>query len=71
MAQTFIYLHDATTHAVLASTAFDWHTNRMPWITQVICGYHECEPDDVGYIETDDGEFVTVRGERAAYIDRN
>jgi hypothetical protein len=68
---TFIYLHDANSHAVLASTAFDPLVNRMPWITQVMCGYHECEPDAVGYIETDDGEFVTVKGARAAYVARN
>lgn len=41
------------------------------WITNAIATDLECDPDDVECVETDDGEFFVVKGERVGFVDTN
>lgn len=60
-------LRNAATGKQIAWTAFSDTTNRWGWISRTIASQFNCWPDDVGVIETDDGDRITVRGEIVAY----
>jgi hypothetical protein len=63
------YVHDALTHRVITSRAVAL-TNPFSgdWITEAIASAFEVKPEAVECVETDDGEFFTINGERVAYV---
>jgi hypothetical protein len=41
---------------------------KLRWIVQNIMGDAECHYEDIDFEDSDDGEFITVRGERYAQV---
>ena len=62
MAKLSIKLLDERVIAV-TFTPFDCQTS---WIMDVVAEHFDCSADDVGFIETDDGDLITVHGEPRA-----
>lgn len=52
----------------IASASFTDPSNAWPWVQDTVAAEFDCEPDDVTCLETADGEFVAVRGERVAVV---
>lgn len=66
------YVHDAMTGRVITSrTVGLGDPFSGQWIVEAIASAFECEADDVSCVETDDGEFFVINGERVAYVDVN
>ena len=64
------YVHDALTHRVIASrTVAQTNPFSGDWITEAIASAFEVRPDDVECVETADGDFFVIDGERVAYVD--
>lgn len=42
--------------------------NKWPWVEEVVAADAECVPDDVGVVETEDGDIITVLGKHYARI---
>jgi hypothetical protein len=42
--------------------------NKWPWVEDVVAADAECGPDDVGIVETEDGDIITVLGNHYARV---
>ena len=62
------YLHDMTGRVITSRTVALCDPYSGDWITEAIVSKFECSPDDVGTVETDEGERITARGEVIGYI---
>lgn len=62
------YIMDALTNRCIASAYFTRLTARWSWVQEVVAGEYECEPDEVGCIETENGDKITVRNVPVAYL---
>lgn len=61
-------IHRLCDHSVI-STIFCLNLlSTWPMIQEAVAHEFECDPDDVGCIETDDGDQITARGVPVAYI---
>lgn len=66
------YLHDYLTGRVIGrKTVALCDPYSGEWITDAMVEEFQCRRDDVGCVETETGEFMTVRGEIVAYVDTN
>lgn len=67
------YVHDLQTGRVITSRPLGSYDsmNQWAWISNAVADWHDCDVADVDCIETDEGEFITVKGERAAIIEVN
>lgn len=71
-----VYLHDASTHRVIASHWSHGYGSReacWAWFQQAIANEYGCSPDEVGCVDTEDRfDNVTVPGHGiVAYTERN
>lgn len=64
------YVHDLLTGRVITSRTVGLYdpTKQWDWISRHVAEWNECEVEDVGCVETDDGEFITVKGKPVAEV---
>lgn len=66
------YIMDALTHRVITSrTVALTDPFNGDWITEAIASAFEVSPDDVECVESEDGEFYVIAGERVAFVECN
>ena len=73
--QSYVYLHDALTGRVIASQptySFRSIYGRWSWIVRQIVAEYDCEPDQVGSVDTDDRfDNITVNGKIVGWMEQN
>src|ERR1700744_3513985 len=59
---------ETLSNRVLSSTFTEFMSDPGAWVAETVAREFECSEDDVGEIETDDGDLITVCGEPVARV---
>lgn len=62
------YVHDLLTGRVITSRTVGTSPWNGQWIFEAVAVWNECDVDDLATVETDDGEFIALKGKPVAEV---